>query len=121
MLKWSRCRMPVMVSTASNGPACTSRFLSSSRSVGSSVRSELQVMSNGNKISSVDVNFIRLFFPKPLEERIAVYWAENLASIIGEEALQLRPEKTFAEIFSWLEKHDDGAVDFVLAVLEELY
>ena len=66
---------------------------------------------------SADMNFIRIFFPRPQEEEIAARLAHCLASWVGEQALQLRPGTTFSEVFSWLES---DAAQFVIAIEEEL-
>jgi len=67
---------------------------------------------------SLDMDFIRIFFPRPQEEEIAARLAHCLASSVGEQALQLRPNTTFSEIFAWV--GDGDAAEFILGVEEEL-
>ncbi len=65
-----------------------------------------------------NVDFIRLFFPSPSEEPVAVHWAQVLASMIGEQVMMLRPDTTWGEIFTWIEAVDDDDVKLALELAE---
>ena len=69
---------------------------------------------------SVDVEFIRLLFPDPVEEEIAHRWAMRLAKLFGGEVLKLRPETTLAEILSWAVAAKVDSMDFVVVFEPEL-
>ena len=69
---------------------------------------------------SVDVEFIRLLFPDPVEEEIAHCWAMRLARLLGGEVLKLRPETTLAEILSWAVAAKVDSMDFVVVFEPEL-
>lgn len=76
-------------------------------------------MKSGSNTDS-DVELIRLFFPVPLEEKIAVRWARVLASVLGDQVAQLRPETTLTEIFKWAELCSLDLVEFILSLEQEL-
>lgn len=66
------------------------------------------------------VDFIRLLFIDPVEERIAHRWASRLAAVIGAEALQLRPEMTLAQLLGWAAAAKADNMDFVVVFEPEL-
>jgi hypothetical protein len=51
--------------------------------------------------SKPSVEFIRLFFKSPKEEKFAVRSARYIAGVVGERVTSLRPETTWSEIFNW--------------------
>src|SRR5262245_55034713 len=66
------------------------------------------------------VAFIRLFFPIPAEEEIAVRLARVLAPLLGDQVAQLRPDTTLAEIFHWAELCSLDVVELVVSLELEL-
>jgi len=64
--------------------------------------------------------FIRLFFPAPVEEEIAARWARRLAILVGPRIKELRPETTFAEILEWAATNNADTTDFLVVFEPEL-
>src|SRR5258705_11939057 len=73
----------------------------------------------GSNMSAVDVEFIRIFFPSPIEEEVAIRWAKRLASVIGERVEELRPNSLFSEIFDWVKADGFDVAEFVMALEDE--
>ncbi len=68
----------------------------------------------------INVDFIRLLFTDPVEEKIAYRWACRLAQLVGEQSMQLRPGTTLAQMLSWAAKAKVDSIDFVLVFEPEL-
>lgn len=66
------------------------------------------------------VDFIRLLFIDPVEERVAHRWASRLATLIGPHALQLRPETTLAQMLDWAAAAKADSMDFLVVFEPEL-
>jgi len=75
-------------------------------------------MKRDANMMEADVQFIRLFFPSPLEEEVAVQIAGLLASVVGEQIKHLRPDTRLSEIFRWADSL--GTAEIVM-LLEELF
>lgn len=69
---------------------------------------------------NVDVEFIRLLFTDPVEERIAHRWASRFAALVDHQALQLRPQSTLADMLQWAAVADVDSMDFALVFEPEL-
>jgi len=70
--------------------------------------------------SEADVGFIRLLFKSPVEELIAYRWAKRLAGLLGQRAMQLRPETTLSQILAWSAAAGVDSMDFVVVFEPEL-
>jgi hypothetical protein len=69
---------------------------------------------------TAEVEFIRLLFTEPVEERIAQRWASRLAALVGPQVLQLRPQTTLAEMLKWAALANVDSMDFVVVFEPEL-
>ena len=69
---------------------------------------------------TVDPDFIRFFFPVPIQEEIALRWARRLACLIGKRMIELRPETTLAEIIEWATECNVDPIDFAMVFEPEL-
>lgn len=70
--------------------------------------------------ANVVYEFIRLVFPDPAAEKIAIQCARLLAARVGHRVALLRPETTFAEIADWIEISSRRNVEFITALEAEL-
>ena len=70
--------------------------------------------------STVDVEFIRFFFPAPIEEEIALRWARRLAGVVGSRALELRPDTTLSEMLERAAEARVETIDFAVVFEPEL-
>src|ERR1041385_538999 len=70
--------------------------------------------------SKVDVGFIRLLFRSPIEELIAFRWARRLAGLLGQRAMQLRPDTTLSQLLTWAAAAGVDSMDFVVIFEPEL-
>src|SRR5258708_4431046 len=70
--------------------------------------------------SIIDVEFIRFFFPAPVEEEIAIRWARRLAKLVDGHVLELRPETTLAEMLAWAATRHVEPIDFAVVFEPEL-
>jgi len=77
-------------------------------------------MTQGPINRDVEVEFIRLLFTDAVEEEIAHRWASRLARLVGQQALQLRPQTTLAEILEWAARANVDSMDFALVFEPEL-
>jgi hypothetical protein len=77
-------------------------------------------VTTARKIELVGVEFIRLFFTSAAEEEIAFQWATRLASLLGPEISQLRPETTLADLLAWAARQGVDSMDFVCVFEPEL-
>src|SRR5687768_12194938 len=77
-------------------------------------------MENLHTRSEVDVGFIRLLFRSPVEELIAYRWAKRLAKLLGQRAMQLRPDSTLSEMLAWAAAAGVDSMDFVVVFEPEL-
>jgi hypothetical protein len=66
------------------------------------------------------MEFIRLLFMDPVEEKIAHRWACRLASVIGAPALNLRPDTTLAQMLDWTASVAADSMDFLVVFEPEL-
>jgi hypothetical protein len=70
--------------------------------------------------NEVDVRFIRLLFRSPVEELIAYRWAKRLAGLLGQKAMELRPDTTLSELLTWAALAGVDSMDFVVVFEPEL-
>lgn len=77
-------------------------------------------MDGARASSSLNVEFIRLFFRSPVHEEIAVRWARRLAELLGPRSSQLRPETTLAELMQWAVEGRVNSIDFALVFEPEM-
>jgi hypothetical protein len=80
-------------------------------------------MSNGTNIPadrSISMEFMRLLFTNPIEEKVAYRWAARFADVTGHHALNLRPSTTFAEMMKWAEAAAVDTMDFLFVFEPEL-
>ena len=69
---------------------------------------------------TLNVDFIRLLFLDPVEERIAHRWACRLAAVIGTQVMKLRPNTTLAQMLSWAAAAKSDSMDFLVVFEPEL-
>jgi hypothetical protein len=72
------------------------------------------------KTKDADVEFIRLFFPSPAEEAVAVRLARLFAAFAAPDVAALRPSTQMSEIWHWAETRCQDVVSFVVAMEDEL-
>ena len=77
-------------------------------------------MSDGAIQTPVNMEFIRLLFPDPVEEKIAYRWACRFAGVVGVKASELRPTTTLAEMLHWAATGHADSMDFVVIFEPEL-
>src|SRR5437899_1566328 len=77
-------------------------------------------MSNRSMNATVDPDFIRLFFPAPVQEEIALRRARRLACLIGEHVVELRPETKLGEMIEWAAQCKVDPMDFAMIFEPEL-
>lgn len=67
-----------------------------------------------------DVEFIRLFFPTPAEEAVAVRLAGLFASWVGQDVAKLRPESRMGELWALVSARGQDGFGFFTAMEERL-
>ena len=77
-------------------------------------------MANSANSQNVGVDFIRLLFTDPIEEKVAHRWASRLEKLVGERVLALRPETTLAEMLEWAVAASAESLDFCVVFEPEL-